>query len=211
MSTAAAYQARKAVSAETGQCIRPGCKVDATEDSLHCATHLMAERAYKAKWAKRRRKQARRARRCPDCPQTAPRLKPTERIWCTAHRIARNRISALHAGGVENHVEKSVRIALATHKDPTNRTRYHGQQRRGPQTHAQLNAQDVGMADQSYQAFKAGLTLIGSDEAKTWTRGERERVVAATANQGERACRHVDDVLERLGHFKRRHGRRDGE
>jgi len=182
---------------------------DATEDSLHCAPHRIAERAYKAKWAKKRRKQARRARRCPDCPRDAARLKPGERIWCKAHRIARNRISALYICGVENHVEKSERIAAATRTHEDGRTRFHGQQRRGQQAHAQLNRQDLEMADQSYTAFKVGVTLLGADEAKVWPRGEVERVKAATASQGERATRHVDDVLERLGHFKQRHGRRN--
>lgn len=106
-------------------------------------------------------------------------------------------------------VDKSERIAARTVKEADGRTRYRGQQRRGQQTHAQLNMQDLGWARDSFEAFAAGVKLLSSDEAKEWRREERAQVTAATANQGERSGRHVDDILERLGHFKQRHGRRE--
>lgn len=54
------------------------------------------------------------------------------------------------------------------------------------------------MALQNFEAFSAGLAVLASPEAALWRRAEREHVVAATANQGERAQRHIGDVLERL-------------
>ncbi len=182
----------------------------AAEDSSYCATHRDADRKHKREWRARQRRRRARNKECRDCGE---KLGVGERIWCKEHRIARHRVSALRPapGGVASGVEKSERVAAATRKHADGRTRFHGQQRRGQQTHAQLNKQDVVMADSCFDAFKAGIDLLGGEQAATWSRGERERVAKATANQGERTSRHIDDVLERLGHFKQRHGRRDGE
>lgn len=185
-----------------------GCGAPAADDHELCPAHRDAKRDRQAKWVQRKRKRLRRQRRCGDCQCE---LKPGERIWCTAHRIRRNRVSALRVADVDVSVDKSERVAAATREHADGRTRYHGQQRRGQQTHAQLNRQDVGMAESCFEAFKAGIQLLGSDEVKAWPRGERNAVTKATANQGERCGRHIDDVLERIGHFQQRHGRRDGE
>lgn len=129
---------------------------------------------------------------------------------CLGCRVRRNRVPETLAG-VYTVVDKEHRIASRTVTHSDGRTRYHGRGRRGQQTHAELNAQDLDMADESYRAFRAGVKLLGSAEAKTWTRAELESVRNATAHQGQRTSDSIDPILERIGHFKQRHGRRDGE
>lgn len=67
------------------------------------------------------------------------------------------------------------------------------------------------MAKHTFDAFRAGLQVLGSEEGKQMARGELDRVVAATNNVGERTQRHIEDILERNGHFKQRHGPRGGD
>jgi hypothetical protein len=65
------------------------------------------------------------------------------------------------------------------------------------------------MATENWETFCRGVRMLGEDEAKTWHRSLRERVKLETASQGEQLSGHIDDILERLGHFQTRHGRRD--
>jgi hypothetical protein len=206
VATAAAYSERKAAAVDASRCLR--CTNPPAEDSLLCLPHLESDRKYKRDWAAKRRRKRRRAKECGDCGEP---LRGGARIWCKAHRIQRNLLRALLArGGVDISVEKSERIAARTVTHEDGRTRHHGQGRRRQQTHAQMNRQDVLMASKCYGAFKVGIELLGSEEAKTWHRGERERFTKATASQGESLVGHIDDILERIGHFKAKHGTRDG-
>lgn len=106
------------------------------------------------------------------------------------------------ASGVKTMVksadDKAARIAAATSRRNEGRDRYRGTGKKGQRPHSVLNAEDVKMAAESFDAFRAGLIVLGSEEAKLWRRAEREHVAAATANQGERTQRHIGDVLERL-------------
>ena len=194
-----------------GLCTR--CGAPASEDAILCATCRKERNRVSAECMQRRRAERRARKLCIYCARAV-----NDDYACSDCRVRVNRYVrrwVTRARDVSNAVnhgeERDRRIAARTVTHGDGRTRYHGQARRGQQTHQQLNRQDLAMADQAYEAFKAGVTLLGSEEAKTWPRGDRERVMLATANQGERHGRHVDDVLERLGHFKQRHGRRDGE
>jgi hypothetical protein len=211
------YQARKDHQADTLVCLRSGCEDPAADGSAYCAPHRDKELEYKRKWrAKQVRRRARR-KQCRDCGaplRSATATLPAEKIWCTAHRIERNRLNALRvamAGGGDTGVEKTERIAAATRKDDDGRIRYRGQMKRGQQPRPQLNRQDLGMAKECFQAFAAGIELLATDDARSWPSGDRESVEKATANRGARAQRHVGDILERLGHFQQRHGPRPGD
>jgi hypothetical protein len=187
-----------------------GCGAPAADGHELCEPHREAKRARQAKWLAKKRKRARRLKHCPDCPVDARPLREGERIWCRAHRIRRNRISALWSAGpgVDPYVDRSERVAAATRTHDDGRTRYHGQQRRGQQTHAALNAQDLKMASGPLKAFRAGLAELGRPEAKEWPRGEKQRVIDATIHEAKRHIRHLEDILERLGYFGPR-GRKD--
>lgn len=163
--------------------------------------------------AKQRKREERRAGGlCVWCPGDRPAKATEGSTSCLACRIRRNRIKSSD-GGVRLGVypEPIDQIAARTRIGADGRTRYHGQAKRGQQPRAQLNRQDMRHARQDFDGFEAGVLLMASDAAEAWTRGERERVEQATASLGERASGRIDDVLERLGHFKQRHGRRDGE
>jgi hypothetical protein len=189
-----------------GLCTR--CGGPAADDSSLCAKHRDDQRGRTARTMARIRAARVEAGLCVWCPGTRPTKVAAGETSCLACRIRRRRVKPL--GGVHNDVHKHERIAARTATHADGRTRYHGQQRRGQQTHAQLNAQDVEMASECFDSFKAGLALIESAEVKALPRVQRDDVKAATAHQGERVGRHIDAVLERLGHFKQRHGRRDG-
>ena len=77
-----------------------------------------------------------------------------------------------------------------------------------------LNVADLDEAVGALDALAAGeqgLLLLDTDEVKTMGRIQRGDVKDAALHQLARAVGHVEDVLERRGHFKTRHGRRDGE
>lgn len=131
---------------------------------------------------------------------------------CLACRIARRRLRAdderVHP---DVSLNRAARIAARTVVDATGRTRYHGRARRGQQTHAELNAEDLEMAVQSFRAFTTGVHRLADPETKDLPRAQLDELRKATAHQGQRTSDNIDPILERLGHFKQRHGRRDGE
>lgn len=196
-----------------GICTRSGCRRRASDDSSLCVRHHRADRRASREYKKRLRDERRAAKLCVWCSNAKPAPASEGSTSCLPCRIKRNRVRAAD-GGVRVAVHdggRSAAIAAATRKDPDGRTRYHGQQRRGQQTHTQLNAQDLRMATDSWEAFCAGVTILAGEDVKEWHRGKVDSMKIATASQGERCGRHIDDILERLGHFKERHGRRDGE
>ncbi len=207
MAAGLSYQARKEHQAETAatgtpECLRSGCHDPAADDSAYCVPHRDAQRAADRKYRKGVRKRRKRNKECRDCGVAllpATKTRPAEKIWCTAHRIERNRLNALRfatTAGVDNRVEKSERIAAATRTHGDGRTRYHGTGKRGQQPAAVLNQQDAGMARECFGAFLAGVEVLAG--ARDAHRGWRDSVQRATANRGEQARRHIGDVIERL-------------
>jgi hypothetical protein len=194
---------------EQGLCTR--CGAPALDGAELCREHLVDKRRRDARWRSDQRAARQAAGFCVWCPSSGPpaRVKSGE-TSCLPCRVRRRRLPRA-VEGVDKGVDKEQRIAAATCKHGDGRRRYHGTGRRGQQPAARLNLQDARRAQERFEAFQAGVTLLTSDEAKTWTRGQRERVEKATASCGESASRHIDDVLERLGHFQVRHGKRDGE
>jgi len=212
----AAYSVRKESSADTGECLRPGCDDAAADGSDFCAPHRDAKRDSDRAYRKRLRRRRRRLKLCRDCGvklRKATATLPAEKIWCTEHRIRRGRLTLVRSAspGVETVVEKSERIARATREHDDGRTRYHGQGKRGQQPQAQLNRQDIEKAEAALAAGRAGLQHAETEEVKALPRIQREDVKREAAHLLDLATRHIDDVLERIGHFKMRHGKRDGE
>lgn len=121
--------------------------------------------------------------------------------------------------GVATGLDKSRRIASRTLTGEDGRTRYHGQDRRGQQTHAQLDAQDLGFARREITRGESGLEVYAAEVAKSkagdpeaMPRIQRDGLRSDAVGYLERASRHLEDVVERHGgHAMKRHGRRDGD
>jgi hypothetical protein len=211
------YAEIKALAATAGECRRPGCREPHADDSDFCGPHRDAHRSYSRAAMRKLRRKRRRARRCLDCDVKLRAAKRDEsgavtasgeRTWCKACRKKRGRSSR---AGVVTGVEKSERIAAAIRVDPTGRTRYHGQQKRGNQPHHQLDAQDQDAALRHIDAGFERLAAWRTPEVQALPRIQRESVRVQALHEIDLGTRFLDDVLERNGHFKTRHGKRDGE
>lgn len=201
------YQARK----ESARCTVEGCRRKACDRSSRCLKHYRAHKRADRAWRQRQRDARRAAGECIDCPPDRIARATEGSSRCLACRVKRRGLRASD-GGVGQGVDpdRSTQIAAATRKHADGRVRYHGQQKRGQQPKAQLNLQDLRHARQDFDGMAAGLELL-AEQGQDLHRGERERVEGATASLGERASGRIDDILERLGHFKLRHGRREGD
>lgn len=220
MATAATYVDRKAITADTGECLRDGCPDPAASGSMWCEPHRDADRKYQRDYRAKLRRKRRRKGLCLDCGKKL-RRDLGEKIWCTRHRAARNRLSAARPGGVRVGVQKLERIRARTVKGDDGRTRYHGQKRRGQQTHRQLDEQDIQFARNEITrgAERLEVHATETDRSKAGDpmaipKIQRDGIRSDALGYLERAQRHLDDVLERHGHgghAMKRHGRRDGE
>lgn len=189
-----------------GWCVYGACsrRAEGWPDPTHnfCARHRAKEQARVRKAKRKARAALADAGKCVRC------RKPSETYRCPACRLLDG--CDLPTLSVTAGVTTD-KIAAATRKHADGRVRYHGQGKRGQQPKSQLNQQDVRHARQDFEGFEAGVRLMASPAAETWTRGERERIEKATASLGDRVTGRIDEVLERLGHFKLRQCRGDGE
>ena len=92
-----------------------------------------------------------------------------------------------------------------THAD--GRTRYHGQPRRGQQTHAQLDAQDLkdarNLIDRGEHGMGEYATEVERSKAhdpEAMPRIKRDDLRSAALHQLERAVGHLRDIMVRHGH-----------
>jgi len=196
---------------EQGACTYGRCKRAPADGSDLCRRHLRKRRKRQAEWFAAKSARRITAKLCVWCPESGP-PRPADGPGnsCKQCRVRRNRIrDAEHgAAGVDNRTD---RIASRTKKHADGRTRYHGQPRRGGLAKSHLNRQDIELARECFDTLAEGLQMIETDDVKRLPRIQRDGVVSAVAHQGDRTVRHLEDILERLGHFKLRHGKRDGE
>jgi hypothetical protein len=185
-----------------GVCTYHRCQRMPAEGAQLCPRHLVKQRMRDARYKRRLRARRRDAGLCAFCRAKSKTYR------CMACLI---KAGLLPTRNVQFGVDKSARVAAQTRKHEDGRVRYHGQAKRGQQPTAQLNAQDLAMASDCFRDFGAGLAMLESDDVKALPRVQRDNVRSAVCHEGERVSRHLDDILERLGHFKVRHGRRDGE
>lgn len=201
----AEYQQRK----EASLCTR--CGAPAAEDSSLCEEHRDDLRWRRKRWIKELRKARKKAGLCMYCPSSGPVAKVVApEKCCEPCRIRRCRLSS--SVGVDGAVDnRGAKIAAATRKGDDGRVRYHGQQKRGQQPKHQLNLQDLRHVEEDFDTFKQCIEKLAKPDMQAKHKSDREKAEKATADVGDRMCRRTDDILERLGHFKQRHGRRDGE
>lgn len=67
------------------------------------------------------------------------------------------------------------------------------------------------MAEKCFRSGREGLALLETPEVQAQPRIQRSNVKSAALHELDRATRHIDDVLERNGHFGKRHGPRSGD
>lgn len=195
-----------------GRCTRGSCKRKAADGSSMCLRHWRSAKQRSAASAARRRDARRADNLCIWCPSAKPqRASEPGGSSCLACRIKRGRITVSDGGG--NHAvnqDRSAKILAATSKDPDGRTRYRGQQKRGQQPKHQLNEQDMRHITEDFETLRDGVRMLGQPDKLAMHRSDYQRAELAVAAVGDRMTRRVDDVLERLGHFKQRHGPRGG-
>lgn len=195
------YQQRK----EASLCTR--CGAPAAEDSSLCEQHRDDLRERRANWIATFRETRRAQGLCPYCPASRETPIGAEDAMCLACRIARRKTSTVEV--VDNVVDKGRRIAARTRTHADGRTRYHGQGRRGQQPKAQLIGQDLRYARAGLDAAVAGYAMLETDEVKQLPRIQRDDIGHAADHQLLRVIGHCEDALERRGHFRQRHGRRE--
>jgi hypothetical protein len=177
------YERRKL----SNRCTYPGC--DAELADRQCAEHGDRERVRKRLWIAAKREEWRAAKRCTRCG--GPRKAGSK--WGCAGCI----VDLL--GFVDVDVDKSARVAAATAIDADNRTRYHGQARRGPPSKASLNAQDFDDAVRLAVRAKAECEYASGPEVSELPRAQRDDERQKAIATLRRVVRHELVVLSRYG------------
>lgn len=201
--TGSRYQARK----ESILCVRPGCDRAPLDDSNLCRRHLSDARESNRKYASRLRDERRAKGQCPWCPVTKVFAVRPGRKSCIRCAARRGKLNIL-ARGVENVVE----ISTKRRADYDGRERYvprPGQ--RGTKPKVLDDRQDLKHVRELTEQLAAGVELIASGEVAALGAVEREAAMGAITGIGDRITGAVEDIQERHGHFRVRHGRRKGE
>lgn len=202
MSATAVYLEQKLAQ----RCTYKRCATPPEDGARMCKKHLEKVRRYERRYRKRRRAEARERGECAFCGAKAATYR------CLACAVKHKQVpSSVSVQVGVNTAGRSSRIAAATRTHADGRTRYHGQGKRGMQPRLQLDGQDLGFVRREIDAGEAGLRVYESEAVQAMPRIQREDVKAAALHHLQRASGFIDDVLERRGHFKMRHGRREGE
>ncbi len=166
-----------------------------------CRRHRLKEQKRLGQLKKAQRTESASQGKCVRCH------KASDTYRCAGCRILDRCSLPSMSGTARDTAGRAARIASRTITHEDGRTRYHGQSRRGQQTHAQLDEQDIGFALKEIDLGRAGLaqyayevqrSKAGDPEAKP--RIQRDDLRSAALHQIERAVGHLGDVMERHGH-----------
>ncbi len=201
--TAAQYQERK----EAGLCVGSGCARSSADDSNLCRRCQRSARQRNREYASRLRDERRAKGLCPWCPVSkvfAVRPGRKSCLRCAAKR------SKLHivARGVDTAVDTRPKFSA----DYDGRVRYRPRPgQRGTKPKVLDDRQDLKHVRDLTEQLAAGVELIASGEIAALGAVEREAAMGAVLGIGDRITGAVEDIQERHGHFRVRHGRRKGE
>lgn len=183
MVTSAVYLERKLA----GLCTRCGEK-PAADGANECALHLAARRASQSV-AKRKRRRARRRRKlCTECGRKA---KGATCVRCAAAWKIRH-ASATVSSTVSH---RSAAIAARTVVDADNRTRYHGQERRGGMERKVVDLQDIDEVIKLAIRSRAGYVIATADDMIP--KAERKAAVDVVLGVLDHAKRFIEAVFQR--------------
>jgi hypothetical protein len=185
------YQQRK----QAGLCLWCGSE-SAVEDSGFCVRHQRLTREYNRKYARQTRSERRAAGLCAICGAV-----PSEKYRCLKCALRDGRITL---AGVDVGVEKK-RVQGWDERLERNRgatsgythKRYHGQARRGRQTVAALDDQDLTDALKRIEKARAGLAIARSEEMQQLPRIQRENAIREALSQADHGIRFAEEVLDR--------------
>lgn len=185
---AADYQARK----EAQRCTYPKCDEPPAEDTQLCTDHLADKRRRNKRHMKATRKQLRHTGKCTRC------RKRSGTYLCDACKIALG-VFVFPTSNVDNSVDNSAsKIPSQWRLEPgTTHYRYLGQAKRGPQSKALLDGQDLDFAVEEMQTARLALAYAQSDEVKAMPKAQRDDIMAAALAHVDRAERWLDEVRER--------------
>ena len=188
------YQQRKAAAVDAGCCIYPGCELAPADDSDYCPAHRDEKRARNRRYKRARRRRWAQQRRCLDCGGR----RKLGRKRCAACLIKRDR---LRSGGGDKVVDKTpkTKLEIRVEADGWTRTRerYVGQGKRGPQSKAALDDQDLDDAIARLQRAKAALQVASSPEVAELPLAQRQETKAAALAQVVHGIRFGIAVLHR--------------
>jgi hypothetical protein len=182
-------------------CTYPGCPDDAGETG-ECDRHTARSRRRKRRWKRQQLARQKtllkiwaRKRRCLRCG--AKRVSGHEH--CTKCLVA---IGTAPIVSGDKQVDKQQRIAAATTIDADGRNRYRGQAKRGRQSVAQLDDQDLRFALEALQKARDGIAWLSTVADGAMSKNEKQDAIGAALAHAIHSSRLVDDVLERHGYFK---------
>lgn len=207
---------------DQGKCTySSGCHRPPADGTSLCEHHHRKHKRSKREAAQRKRDERRAAGLCLYCPGDKPAKVAPPKTTCAACKIRRGQVNGMGVDGIgeASDIARQERIAAATRKGDDGRTRFHGQQKRGSQPRIQVDDQDFRYARQSLEAGQAGLHLFERAVAAREPRFQRDDIKSAALHQINRAMGFLEEILDRRGyfgdgsggHFRMRHGRRDGE
>lgn len=181
-----------------GWCVySSACPRRAAGDSQFCEWHRLRRNA------RQRRDRAENVAqgKCRTC------RKPSSTYRCPACSLREGRLQPTNGGVAQDVADKRARIAARTKTHADGRTRYHGQSRRGQQSHAQLDEQDIGFARKEIELGERGLQRYAREverskakDPEAMPRIQRDDLRSAAVHQLERAVGHLTDVMSRHGH-----------
>lgn len=166
-------------------CARPGCLAGPADDSDLCPAHRDDKRRRQRESVAAARAKLRRRRLCAGgCGRKSARYR------CPRCRIV---VGRAPVGRVARGVDNSARIR----KGEDGRTRYHGQGRRGRQTHANLDDQDLEDAIKMLEQARIAIAYAASPEVKSWGRIAQADAMRAALSKVALGIRLAEEPLER--------------
>ena len=178
-----------------GLCTRRGCKLKALDDGQLCKKHRTAARRATKRWDAKMRKQRRAAGQCASC---GAKSKAYRCLTCRTKRRAR--IATGTDNGLDKYAERMDRIRARTFVEADGRTRYRGQERRGRQTVADLDEQDIDLAILYLTKCRGALRYARRPEAADVPRIQRREAEHAAIGELAMGLRFGFDICVRNGY-----------
>lgn len=185
------------VDADVRRCTR--CRRPARDDSEECDHHHELAKARKRRWAKKQRSRWRRQKLCTRCGgKRAP-----GSTWGCAGCLAD--LGRLKAAVVDRHVDRprdraagfDARLEQSPDGKLRARRRFHGRAKRGRQSIAQLDEQDITDARRCVDHGIEALAYFRTDVVQSMPKAQREDVRAVALAKFRQAQRWLDEVIHR--------------
>jgi hypothetical protein len=169
-----------------GRCVAGRCTEPAIDGADRCAVHRAEQLERQRAAMKKLRRRRRRVRQCAE----AGCANFSRRFRC---RACARLVGNLRAVGVKSGVNR-------TWKEADGRTRFHGQESKGRQTNAALDAQDLTEAIRGLTRGRDDVAHAAGPEAQARPKAQRDEMKRAALSRVAYAIRFAEEVLERHGY-----------